>query len=68
MKVKGRKSIISGEVFTYDLDIDLESWNDWSTGKKLVQDAFPHLKGWEKEFLISGMSKEEQDDFFEEDC
>lgn len=56
-----RISQLSGKEHTMDLDITQEQINAWKVGV-LVQRAFPHLRDYEREFLITGMTPEEWDE------
>ena len=54
-------SQLSGKVHTMDLDITVEQVNSYSSGRIKVQDAFPHLKPHEREFILTGITEEEWD-------
>ena len=54
MKIE-RKSILSGEIGTMELDVTVEQMDRFYSGNELVQNIFPNLSGEEREFLISGM-------------
>ena len=54
-------SQLSGKEHTMDLDITEEQINAWRTGV-LVQRAFPQLRDYEREFLITGMTPKEWDE------
>ena len=58
-----RRSIISGEVNTMNIDCTEEQLNRHKMGE-LVQDVFPDLSVEEREFLISGVTPEEWDNTF----
>jgi len=60
-----RRSIISGEVNTMNIDCTEEQLNRHKMGE-LVQDVFPNLSVEEREFLISGVTPEEWDATFED--
>ena len=59
----------SNTVNSYDINITQEQYirinNRFITGE-LIQDIVPNLKLWEREFLMTGMSKDSQDAFFAE--
>ena len=62
-----RISPLTGEVHEMDLDItpaSLELYDDFGV---LLQDAFPNLSPAEREFIKTGITPEEWDDFFGED-
>jgi hypothetical protein len=56
-----RTSQLSGKQHTMDLAITEEQIDNFISGVK-VQDAFPHLKPHEREFILTGMTPEEWDD------
>lgn len=53
-----RKSMLSGKVHTFDLDVTKEQLRAFANGV-LVQDAFPHLNSDEREFLLTGITADE---------
>lgn len=54
-----RESIISGKSSTMDLPVTQIQIDMWQSGM-LIQDCMPHLEMEQREFLISGMTIEEQ--------
>lgn len=58
-----KKSCITGKENTMDLDVTVEQIHLWQSGV-LVQKAMPHLSMEEREFLITGMTSEEQTAFY----
>tara|TARA_B100000497_G_C7248830_1_gene178920 strand:- start:225 stop:431 length:207 start_codon:yes stop_codon:yes gene_type:complete len=61
-----RKSPISGNVNTLDLNITEEQVSDWMGGT-LVQNAFPQLTPSEREFIVTGILDSEWNDMFGEE-
>lgn len=59
MKIN-RKSIITGKIHELDLDVTEAQMSSY-LGGKLLQDAFPHLSDDEREFIKTGITKEEWD-------
>jgi hypothetical protein len=57
------KSILSGKTSSMDLPVTGLQINLWKRGM-LIQDAMPDLSVEQREFLITGMTLEEQDAFF----
>lgn len=55
-----RTSMMSKIERSIDLDVTAEQINAWRSGM-LIQDAMPHLNEHEREFVISGITKEEWD-------
>ncbi len=53
-----RKSMLSGTVYTKDLDVAQEQLVAWEEGA-LLQDAFPHLSADDREFIKTGISAQE---------
>jgi hypothetical protein len=63
-----RKSGLTGEINTRDLDITPKQYTQYLSGT-LAQLAFPHLSADDREFLITGITPEEwreHIDFLEE--
>ena len=58
-----RDSIITGESSEMDLPVTKEQLQMWKSGM-LIQNCMPHLEIEHREFLISGMTIEEQNNFF----
>ncbi len=58
-----RESIISGKSSTMDLPVTQEQIDMWKSGM-LIQQCMPNLDIKQREFLISGMTIEEQNEFF----
>ena len=56
-------SILSGTKSERDLDITLEQLIRIGRGQH-VQNVVPHLSAEDREFLISGMTEEEQQEIF----
>lgn len=54
-------SQLSGKLHIMDLNITVEQVDSYSSGKLKVQDAFPHLKAHEREFILTGITAEEWD-------
>jgi len=59
----GRKSIITGVKSEMDLDVSEKQITLWMEGE-LIQNVMPHLNPSEREFLMTGMSLEEQAGIF----
>jgi len=58
-----RKSILSGKTSSMDLPITQLQYDLWKNGM-LIQEVMPEIGIEEREFLITGMTKEEQMSFF----
>lgn len=58
-----RLNRLTWKVNEMDLDITVEQIQEWQKGA-LIQEVMPHLSATEREFLISGMSPEEQKEVF----
>lgn len=61
-----RVSPITGQTNVMDLNITQDQYSDWQDGK-LIQDTMPHLTPDEREFLLSGCTKEDWDTLFGDD-
>lgn len=57
------RSRLTGKIHNLEIDISPEQWKRWKAGE-LIQDVCPHLSADDREFLISGSTKEEWDQFF----
>tara|TARA_R110002110_G_scaffold16518_2_gene71538 strand:- start:764 stop:1027 length:264 start_codon:yes stop_codon:yes gene_type:complete len=57
-----RQSMFSGKTRTLDLDISQFGYDQWMSGK-LIQEALPDLSTDEREFLISGVTSEEWQEY-----
>ena len=55
-----RKSIISGNVNTMDINVTQEQLSAWESGT-LIQNAMPHLSADEREFIMTGITPQEWD-------
>ena len=58
-----RKSILSGKTSSMDLPITQLQYDLWRNGM-LIQDVMPEIGVEQREFLITGMTSEEQTSFF----
>ncbi len=58
-----KRSGITGDLHTLEIDITEEQWKRWKSGE-LLQNVCPHLSADDREFLISGATKEEWDYYF----
>lgn len=59
-----RTSILTGKDSNMEISMSEEQYNRWKSGNELIQVIFPDLSPEEREFLITGMSLEEQKKFF----
>jgi 7,8-dihydro-6-hydroxymethylpterin-pyrophosphokinase len=59
-------SILSKIERSIDLDVTAEQINAWRSGM-LIQEAMPHLNEHEREFIMTGITKDEWDNLMEED-
>ena len=65
MTIITRKSQLSGEINSMELDVTQAQLNRWQDGQ-LIQDAFPHLNVEEREFIQTGITPQEWSDTFGE--
>lgn len=61
-----RTSQMSGKTRTLDLPITEKQMHEYNNGE-LIQYAFPNLSADEREFIMTGITKEEWDELFPED-
>jgi len=59
----GRGSILTGSTSQMEIDVTEKQITLWMEGE-LIQNVMPNLTPVEREFLISGMSKAEQEKIF----
>lgn len=57
-----RTSTLSGQVHERDLDVTPQQLREWEAGA-LAQNVFAHLSPGEREFIISGSTEEEWEEF-----
>lgn len=57
------KSVLTGKVHEQEIDITPEQLKRWQSGE-LIQNVCPSLSDDDREFLISGSTREEWDHFF----
>ena len=53
-----RKSPITGKTNCMDIDITPNQYRSWNEGS-LIQDVMPHISADEREFIISGSTKQD---------
>lgn len=56
-------SFFTGKKHIRDLDITKEQFNEWMSGVS-IQNAFPNLSPDDREFLMTGATKDEWDNAF----
>lgn len=61
-----KRSVVSNQINTMELDVTKEELSRHANGE-YVQKVFPDLSVEEREFLITGMSLEEQEQFYKEE-
>mgnify|MGYP003641530456 FL=1 len=62
-----RRSPITGTISTMLLDITTPQLESWESGEGYIQNVMPNLDYHEREFLISGCTKEDWINVFGED-
>ena len=60
-----RQSLLSGTTRSFDLPVTQEQLDSYKNGS-LVQDAFPHLTADQREFIMTGATADEWDEYFGE--
>lgn len=61
-----RRSRFTGKFHEMDLPVTQEQLDNWAAGT-FIQDAMPHLTPDEREFIMTGVTKEEWDAVFNND-
>jgi len=59
-----RKSMISGQVNTMDLDVTQSQLDSYERGEGYIQTIFPNLDAGEREFVKSGITPDEWAEMF----
>lgn len=67
MMLISRTSLITGKSNTMELPLTEEMITAWEISDLKIQDAFPFLTATEREFLLSGATPEEWNEFFSEE-
>lgn len=62
-----RKSIFTGVERTLELPITSAQLQDWENGKGLIQEIMPELTASQREFVMTGVTDDEWDNFFNEE-
>jgi len=62
-----RRSELSGVVREMELPVTVEKLAAWARGEGLIQEIFPELNPDQREFIMTGITKEEWDATFKED-
>ena len=62
-----KKSLVSGNTSTMDIDVTDDQLARIETGRELIQNIVRDLSPDEREFLKSGITPQEWDDMFGED-
>ena len=65
MMMVTRKSMMSGEVRTLNLDVTNQQLERWRAGE-LIQNVMPQLTPAEREFIITGVTDEEGEESMRE--
>lgn len=60
-----KKSMFTGNTSTQDIPVTQEQLNRWQAGE-LIQNAMPNLTPDQREFLMTGVTKEEWETTFGE--
>ena len=61
-----KRSMLTGDEHTMDLNVTLRQIKAWQEGT-LIQNAMPNLTSVEREFIMTGITKDEWDNLMEED-
>lgn len=61
-----RTSMFTGKTHTLDIPVTQEQLDKWNKGE-LIQVAMPNLTADEREFIKTGVTKEEWEETFKED-
>ena len=59
-------SMFTDKEHTLDIPVTIKQLNDWDNGM-VIQEAMPHLTPDQREFLMTGVTKEEWDKYMPEE-
>lgn len=62
-----RKSLLSNKIHSMDLNITREQLNNYESGKLLLQKAFPNLNDAQREFIKTGITDKEWNNYLPQD-
>lgn len=62
-----RKSQLTGKVHEMEMDVTPEQIDNYMKGGLLIQDAFPSLTNSEREFIMTGITDAEWEEFVGKD-
>lgn len=62
-----KRSPLTGEENTLELDVTQEQLDRYAAGTELIQNVFPHLTAAEREFIMSGYTAEDWASMFGDD-
>jgi hypothetical protein len=65
MQIK-RKSVISGIVRELNIPVNPDDYAAWQAGHGNIQDMMPYLNERDREFILSGITKDEWNSAFQE--
>jgi hypothetical protein len=63
-----RVSGFTGKTHTREIELDMDDYYRWESGRELVQNALPYLSAEDREFLMTGITPEEWNEVFNNDC
>jgi hypothetical protein len=61
-----KRSMLTGDEHTMDLNVTPRQIKAWQEGT-LIQNAMPNLTSVQREFIMTGITKDEWDNLMEED-
>jgi hypothetical protein len=59
-----RRSGLSGKINSLEIDVTQEQMDEYEKGGKLIQSVFPSLTSDEREFIMTGITRQEWDESF----
>lgn len=62
-----RKSVITGNLNVKDIPVNPEDMANWELGFLSIDDAMPYLTDSDREFILSGITKDEWDKAFSQE-
>lgn len=59
-----KRSPFTGKLHTREIPVTLEQLDNWQNKNMLIQNAMPNISPDDREFLMTGITREEWDDEF----
>lgn len=61
-----KKSVITGIVRALDIPVNPDDYAVWKDGLDSIENAMPYLNDYDREYILSGITRDEWDSAFSE--